>query len=262
MTAGALIWKRNYHFERHPLGFRSNGLPRWAFAAVARRVRHYRRLRTDLTRLKSAADNRSDLGEIFDEVQRHSEFRSDQKKSEILPFLSLLARNPPHYLCEIGSSFGGTLFMLARVCAPDATLISVDSGLRTVRSMIHRQMGLHRQRIVCISGDSQSPLTVQRVASVLGKNQLDCLLIDGDHSLAAVTADFANYSPLVRDEGTIALHDIVADHQTSYGINGRGWSGDVHKFWQQTRSRFRSEEFIETPDQDGYGLGVIHWRIP
>jgi len=207
-------------------------------------------------------DKGSGLSEIFDEVQRHAEFRSDQKKSEILPFLSLLARNPPHYLCEIGSSFGGTLFMLARVCAPDATLISVDCGLSTVRSMIHRRMGLRRQRIICISGDSQSPVTVKRVASALGKNHLDCLFIDGDHSMAAVTADFTNYSPLVRDEGTIALHDIVADHQTRYGINGGGWSGDVHSFWQQIRFRFRAEEFVETPDQDGYGLGVVHWRAP
>jgi predicted O-methyltransferase YrrM len=248
--------------ERHPIGFRSNDLPRWALAAVARRVREYRSLRTNLRRLKDAADKGSDVYELLNGVQRHAEFRSDQKKSEILPFLSLLARDPPHYLCEIGSSFGGTLFMLARVCAPDATLISVDSGLSTVRRMIHRQMGSRRQRIVCISGDSQSPLTVKRVASVLGKNHLDCLFIDGDHSLAAVTADFTNYSPFVRNEGTIALHDIVADHETRYGINSGGVSGDVHKFWQRIRFRFRSQEFIESPDQDGYGLGVVHWRTP
>jgi predicted O-methyltransferase YrrM len=248
--------------ERHPVGFRSNDFPRWAFAAVARRVREYRRLRISLARLKDAADRGSDLDELFDEVQRHSEFCSDQKKTEILPFLSLLAKTPPHYLCEIGSSFGGTLFMLARVCAPDATLISVDFGLSRGRSMIHRQMGFRRQQIVCISGDSQSPLTVERVASTLGKNRLDCLFIDGDHSLAAVTADFTNYSPFVRDKGIIALHDIVADHQTRYGINGDGWSGDVHKLWQQIRFRFRSEEFIESPHQDGYGLGVVHWRAP
>src|ERR1700674_1806689 len=140
MAAGLFdLEKELLLLERHPLGFRSNCLPRWAFAAAARRVRDYLRLRTNLARLKSATDGRSDLGEIFDEVERRPEFRSDQKRTEIVALLESLAEKPPRFVCEIGIRRGGTTFLLAQVCEADATIISIDKELSFVRSLINRR---------------------------------------------------------------------------------------------------------------------------
>jgi len=246
--------------ERHPIGYGAEHLPRWPFHAVGRRARELARLSRKLAELNRAAANCRTAGEVFETVQGFPEFRADQKRSEFLSFLELLALNPPNFLCEIGSASGGSLFLLARVCAPDATIISVDFGLSLVRRLIHRQMAAKRQRIISIRGDSRSSETMGRVRSILGTNRLDCLFIDGDHSLAGVTADFVNYSALVRAGGTVAFHDILPDYKSRFGIDASGWTGDVHILWQQLRSQFPFEEFVENPEQDSYGLGVIHWR--
>jgi len=199
------------------------------------------------------------IGQIFDEVQRFPEFRSQQKRQEFVGLLELLAEKPPRYLCEIGSRRGGTTFLLARVCAADATVISVDKDLSIGRSMIHRRMGIAQQRIVCIRGDSRFHQTIDRVTSVLGKNSLDCLFIDGDHSLGGVTADFDGYSPLVGSGGTVVFHDIVSDYKTRFGIDSESYTGGVPEFWRSIKSRFHSGELIEDSEQDGFGLGIIHW---
>jgi cephalosporin hydroxylase len=246
-------------FEKHPIGFGPKDLPRWPFHAVGQRARELGKLRRKLAALKVATDSCRSVEELVDKVQDFPEFRTDQKRSELVSLLTLLARQPPTFLCEIGSALGGTLFLLARVCSPDALIISVDFGVPLVRRLVHRQMAAKGQRIISICGDSRSSKTISRLKSILAKNRLDCLFIDGDHSLEGVTADFVNYSPLVRAGGTIVFHDIIPDYKSRFGIEGSGWTGDVHKLWQQLRSQFCFEEFVEDPAQDGYGLGVIHW---
>jgi len=43
----------------------------------------------------------------------------------------------------------------------------------------------------------------------LNGEPLDFLFIDGDHTYEGVKRDFEMYSPLVRNGGIIAFHDIV-----------------------------------------------------
>ena len=72
-----------------------------------------------------------------------------------------------------------------------------------------------------------------------------------------MNSDFLNYSPLVRDGGLIAFHDIVEDNETRYGVVTGGWSGGVPRFWKEIKSDYRHVEFVRSPDQDGYGIGVL-----
>src|SRR6266581_7158845 len=160
--------------EKHRLGLRADNLPRLAFTAAAGRVRDYREHRNRLAELKKATANCDNLGQVFDLVQQSGGFWSDQKRSELLSFLNLLASRPPRFICEIGSAQGGTLFLLARVCAPEAIIISIDLQASWVRSRIHQRIANGKQRVFCIRGDSRSNETIRRVKSILGRNRLDC----------------------------------------------------------------------------------------
>lgn len=243
---------------RPAIGLRVNHLGR-ALPGVKKRVGDFIRLRKSLSQLQRAAAKCGNLGELFDEVQRSGEFRSEQKRTELLALLEHMAKRPPMFLCEIGSSRGGTLFLLASVCAPTATIVSIDKGISLVRRLVYQRMTNDRQRIVCIRGDSRSARTIKRVENILGKNRLDCLFIDGDHSLTGVMSDFVNYSRLVQKNGTIALHDIVVDHHTRFGADSENSTGGVPKFWSWIKAEFDSREYIENLEQDGYGLGVVYW---
>lgn len=244
---------------RYPVGLREDELAGRVISGVSNRVRDFLRLNKSLSELRHAAAQCENLGQIFDEVQRSVEFRSEQKRTEVLALLEDLAEEQPRFLCEIGSSRGGTLFLLARVCAPDATIISIDLGISAVRRLIYQRMANRDQRIICIRGDSRSVWTISRVERIVGENRLDCLFIDGDHSLTGVMSDFISYSRLVRKSGTIVLHDIVTDHQSRFGSNSANWTGGVPKFWSWIRTEFVSREYVESAEQDGYGLGVIVW---
>lgn len=80
---------------------------------------------------------------------------------------------------------------------------------------------------------------------------LDYLFIDGDHSYEGVKKDFELYSPLVRAGGVIVFHDIVPH---------KGSDCKVDEFWQEIKQKFKFKEFIEKPNQNMYGIGVIYYE--
>ena len=241
------------------IGFGSEDLPRWLGAAVTKRFSEYWQLRRELTSLKRIADGCQSISEVFEAMRAFPNFRTDQKAGEILPALEMLAQHPPRVLCEIGSGLGGTLFLLTRVCAPKAFIVTIDIGHSLVRSQINPLMARDHQTIVSLRGDSSDPKTLSRFKQRIKGKQLDCLFIDGDHSLNGVKADFINYSSLVRPGGKIFFHDIVTDFKTRFDVDTGTWTGGVPQFWSTLRDNFDCQELIEDQEQDGYGLGLVHW---
>ena len=113
------------------------------------------------------------------------------------------------------------------------------------------------QRLAFFQGSSYAPETVERVRSHLGGQKLDLLFIDGDHSFAGVAKDFTLYRHLVKDGGIIVFHDIVPDYRTRYGRDTGRWTGEVPRFWQAIKPLYRTAEFVESPEQDGLGIGAL-----
>ena len=220
--------------------------------------RRYRALRRDFAAMRKQADACRSIDEKVDLVRGHQIFGAIQQRSEISALLEILRQNPPKYICEIGTASGGTLFLLSRVCRPDALLLSVDLGLTFERCLVHARFAGRQQRIVSVRGDSRAPETVGRVRSLIRGHALDLLFIDGDHSYEGVQTDFLNYSPLVRPGGLIVLHDIVPDFGTRYGKPTSSHTGGVPVFWEEIKARHRTSELIEDPLQDGYGIGMVH----
>ena len=196
-----------------------------------------------------------------DLICRHADFRPLQVPSEITALLERVAEDRPRRILEIGSAFGGTAFLFARVASADATLVLVDRTLGRARRAAIRRLARPGQRIICVRGDSQESSTVAHVATCFGGALADFLFIDADHSYQGVSADFRNYSSLVRSGGLIAFHDIVPDQHRRFGWRTPGDAGEVFRFWQELRSRHKHTvtEFIGHPDQDGAGIGLLQW---
>jgi predicted O-methyltransferase YrrM len=198
---------------------------------------------------------------------RGIDITSWQRTAEIASLLRLLQNAQPRNLVEIGTASGGTLFMLTQVAAPNATIVSVDlpggqlGGKSSLsrhryplwRSRLYRGFARDSQTVHVIRGDSHEVSTVHDVQRRLPEGKIDFLFIDGDHSYEGVHRDFELYSPLVREGGLVAFHDIVPS-----GPGKHGDPGDVPIFWREIRERHKVEaEFVDDWDWGSCGIGVV-----
>ena len=183
-----------------------------------------------------------------------------QKAPELEQLVKLLLKRQPRTVLEIGTMDGGTLSAWCQCATVDATVISVDlpggewgGGYGGDRAEHIRGFATGRQNLVLIQGDSHAPDIRDRVLWELDGRNIDFLFIDGDHSLAGVSNDFADYSTLVRQGGMIALHDIV-DHTQERTVQ-------VAPLWANLKTRFRHVEITVAGHERSWGpwggIGVI-----
>ncbi len=198
----------------------------------------------------------------------HFRLRPLQVPSEITRLVELVARERPRRVLEIGSAGGGTLFLFARVAAPDALLVGMDLTPHGAQGVPGWRAALYEhgfpgpgQRVRIVRGDSHAESTRARVLEILGREPVDFLFIDADHTYAGVKRDFELYAPLVRPGGLIAMHDILADVFHRTGVPTPSKSGEVFRFWQELKATHPNRgsvvELVEDADQDGYGIGAL-----
>ena len=186
-----------------------------------------------------------------------------QIPAEITAFLQMLEAERPQTVLEIGTAGGGTLFLLTRVAAPDALLVSVDlkhgqygGGHPRWRVPLYRSFAREAQRVELVAGDSHDPRTQDHVRRLLDGRALDLLFIDGDHSYEGVSQDFTDYSTLVRAGGLVAFHDIVPG-----GPGKHGDPGGVPTFWSELKSTYSDvTELVEDWEWGSCGIGIV--RLP
>ena len=186
----------------------------------------------------------------------HDEFGITQITSEISELVARLRDLAPQTIVEVGTHKGGNSFLFCHALPSAKLVVGVDLCVQNAEKLIHFVRPGQAYR--ALHGDSQTEAMKRRVMQKLGGCQVDFLFIDGDHSYAGVKADFELYSPLVRSGGLVALHDIVSDHRTRYGRETGCYAGEVHQYWAELKQRYRCEEFIDDPDQDGFGIGLVH----
>jgi predicted O-methyltransferase YrrM len=186
-----------------------------------------------------------------------------QLRSEISSFLEHVLANdvPPRRILEIGTSQGGTLFLLSTVAADDAEILSIDlpkgpfgGGYSERKEKLYRAFARSGQHIELLRQSSHDHATLARVKSWLSGSFLDLLFVDGDHTYGGVMKDLELYTPLVRPGGLIALHDIVP------GLRER--VGDVPRVWRRLRQPTVSSEIVESWSQGGFGIGVVRKTGP
>ena len=164
-------------------------------------------------------------------------------------------------MLEIGTARGGTLLTFARMCAPDAHVLSVDlpggafgGGYPLWKVPIYKSFAAPGQRLDLIRGDSHSSGTFVDVQRRLGDRPLDFLFIDGDHTYEGVQRDFRLYNSLVRPGGLIAFHDIAPPRPDSALVDD---PGDVPEFWIQLANDHETEAFVDPAGAGCFGIGVL-----
>jgi predicted O-methyltransferase YrrM len=180
-----------------------------------------------------------------------------QIESELQSLLNILQKRNIRRMIEIGTAYGGTLFLFARVLSPDSTIISLDlpegmlgGGYKSFKSPFYMNFAEKNQHIHLLRNDSHSPLSLSEVKSILLGQKLDFLFIDGDHTYDGVKQDYQMYAPLVRKGGLIVFHDICK-HPPSWGC-------EVDKFWNEIKTAYLHQEIIDNPHQNWAGIGVLY----
>lgn len=203
----------------------------------------------------------NDIYKVIEEVVDHRKFTMVQKRYEIYKLLRLINQKKPKTICDIGSAGGGTLRLFCHYAHPQARIITIDLNNNTLRQKSYPHLAQKGQQITIFQGSSYDPKTIDYVKQWLRNELFDFVFIDGDHEYDGVKKDFLAYSALTNKGGLIGFHDIVPDHKTVHGSATPGYAGGVHKLWEELRLKYpEHEEFIQDSDQDGQGIGLIHWK--
>lgn len=185
-----------------------------------------------------------------------------QKLRELAPLLGLLRKRSPRVVVEIGTARGGTFYAWCQVAAPNALLVSIDlaggpfgGGYTPADISAFRRYGRPEQQLHFMRDDSHTPETRARLEEILRGQEVDFLMIDGDHTYQGVRQDFEMYAPLVGEGNPIAFHDIVPHPKDSLC--------EVERFWTEIKGNYRHTEFIDSPPdplaQQYGGIGVLYW---
>jgi cephalosporin hydroxylase len=173
-----------------------------------------------------------------------------QSREELLPVLEVIKAQSPSTVLEIGTANGGTLFLLTRVAAPDATIVSLDlpggdwgGGYSEKRIPLYEAFALPEQRLCLLREDSHTPQALDHVKHAFSGRTIDFLFIDGDHSYEGVRSDFEMYAPLVTPGGYIAFHDIA-------------YTDGVARLWDEVKPSFAQAREFVAPKGQAFGIGL------
>ena len=205
------------------------------------------------------------------------DIRPSQVKEEITKLLQIIQKISPKVVLEIGTANGGTLFLFTRIADPRATIISIDlpegsfgGGYLASKIPLYKSFAGVEQKMWLIGADSHDLQSLAKVMRILGRKKVDFLFIDGDHTYQGVKKDFQMYSPLVRQEGIIALHDIVRHSPQTLcevDVPHAEHGGFLHpypkanKFWNEIKHDFRHIEIVKNNNQYWAGIGVLYQSL-
>lgn len=197
----------------------------------------------------------------FEEIAQdctHAPFRAQQKSKEFGELLRM-AYNADRIL-EIGTYKGGTLKGFLKVASDNAVVIGVDlpmgpfGGGWSGEDFANIQtLPSQNQELYLLPVDSHLDSTFEEVQGILDGKMLDVLFIDGDHTYQGVLDDFALYSPLVREGGIIAFHDIL-EHPNHPNVH-------VKEFWDELKQQnidngfnYKIDEFVDYEFVSDHGI--------
>lgn len=175
-----------------------------------------------------------------------------QIPAEIMALARAVEALKPKIILEIGTAFGGTLFIWAQLASEQ--VISCDIESKRIPGLIYKSFPPPDSgcKVTLMTGNSHAYEFKQRVKRHLNGAMVDFLFIDGDHTVEGVEDDYYAYKEFVRPGGIIAFHDIVEKQLLP--------QNQVYHFWKRLKTLEQTEEFIYDSEQTGYGIGIVRVR--
>lgn len=182
-----------------------------------------------------------------------------QDEREIAEYCEVLRSEEVSLYLEIGSKFGGSLWRAAQAMPKGSRIVAIDlpngtkAWEKSKASLADCINELCKQGYDArlIWGDSKATDVIRKAAAY---GPYEAILIDADHRLPGVTADFENYAGMSRK--MIAFHDIAWKRAPE-------WVGtriDVPEFWNSIKhSGERFKEIVHCPTGKNNGIGVL-WK--
>ncbi len=179
-----------------------------------------------------------------------------QNPWEIGELMKRVREKQPRVIVEIGTAKGGTLFLFCQHAADDATIISLDlpfgrngGGYPKWKEKLYAKFAKPGQTLHLMRANSHLDETRTRIEALLKGRKIDVLMIDADHSYEGVKCDYDLYSPLLADDGFIAMHDVI--------LNRFDPEIEVHKFWDELKATEKTEELVHDYGQGNLGIGIV-----
>ncbi len=187
-------------------------------------------------------------------------FNPQQVTSEFKRLLEIVVEKKPKIIMEIGTANGGSLFSWCKIAPKDAVIISIDlpggsfgGGYQEWKIPFYKALPKEGQKLHLVRANSHKMETVEEARKILNGQTVDFLFIDGDHTYEGVKKDFDLYSPLVRQGGIVAFHDVAIHPKESECF--------VHVFWLEIKNKYKdkTEEIIENKNQNWAGIGIVYF---
>jgi cephalosporin hydroxylase len=179
-----------------------------------------------------------------------------QNPWEIGELMKRVRDKQPRVIVEIGTAKGGTLFLFCQHAADDATIISLDlpfgrngGGYPKWKEKLYAKFAKPGQTLHLMRANSHLDETRTRIEALLKGRKIDVLMIDADHSYEGVKRDYDLYSPLLADDGFIAMHDVI--------LNRFDPEIEVHRFWDELKATEKTEELVHDYGQGNLGIGIV-----
>lgn len=180
--------------------------------------------------------------------------RASQDEGELRGFIAFLQHRQVGRYLEIGARDGDTFHEVMMSLPEGSTGVALDLpgglwGKSTTREKLERavaDINKRGRKASFIFGNSTDEATRRLV---VGRGPYDAILIDGDHTLAGVTADWMGYGDMAP---IIAFHDIVG---TGESEQPHGHLVEVPLLWSSIKdSGATTFEFVSPGSRMGIGV--------
>jgi cephalosporin hydroxylase len=175
-------------------------------------------------------------------------YRAQQNEAELAEYVNVLRHENIRSYLEIGCKWGGTLFRVAQVMPKGSKIVALDmpngDTIKSLRSCI-TELKLMGYDATLLIGDSTDEAMIAQVKKLA---PFDACLIDANHTLPYVTADFENYGPLAT---IVAFHDISYYRKVQ---PGNRMPIEVPVFWNEVKTKYRHIEIKHDPADNGFGI--------
>ena len=160
----------------------------------------------------------------------------------------------PDIIVECGTMLGGSALYLGSICdlVRCGRVITIDIQLRAGRPQ--------HDRITYVTGSSTDDTVVEKVETMIGKEDKVMVILDSDHSEKHVARELEIYSQLVRPGCYLIVEDTNVNGHPVFPEHGPGPMEAVEKFLQ-ARQDFvvdrEMEKFYLTFSPKGYLKRVV-----